>query len=89
MIREVTSSVEKRSEPSIIPPLDENVLAEKSQMAKTQKPLTTADFGDEIPEMEEALVNEMWESVRKHVGEMSVGQLSTSFYVGFHRSRSQ
>ena len=71
-IQEVTSSVEKGSEPSIIPPLDDNVLAEKSQMAETQKPLTTVDFGDEIPEMEEALVNEMWESVRKHVGETSV-----------------
>ena len=34
--------------------------------------MTTANFGDEIPETEEALVNEMWESVRKHVGETSV-----------------
>ena len=57
--------MEKGSEPVTLPPFDEEPLPE----LKLARPFTTADFGDEIPEVEEAMAREMWEAVQKHADE--------------------
>ena len=64
-IPEASSSMEKGSEPVTLSPFDEEPLPE----LEPSKPFTTADFGDEIPEVEEAMTREMWEAVQKHADE--------------------
>lgn len=51
--------MEKGSKPFALPPLDEDVIENKPQVAEPWRPLITHDFGDEIPELEEALINKM------------------------------
>ena len=64
-IPEASSSMEKGSEPITLPPFDEDPLPE----LEPAKPFMTADFGDEIPKVEEAMAREMWEVVKKHAEE--------------------
>ena len=59
-ILEASSSMEKGSELVTLPPFDEEPLPKLEHA----KPFTIADFGDEIPELEEAMAREMWEAIQ-------------------------
>lgn len=61
MTREKTWSVECGSElafPSVYKELMHEPVVSK-------RPLTTTDFGDEIPEIEELLAREIWDAIRE------------------------
>lgn len=80
-IVEATSSVEKGSEVVSLPPFDEAPLDDKPTFTKPGKGYTTANFGDEISEFEEALAKEMWDTVQKQVDELGSSIHSPPFSV--------
>ena len=80
-IVEATSSVEKGSEAVSLPPFKDAPLEKMPMPSENPWGYTTADFGDEIPEFEEAFANEMWEAVHDQVAEKDSSDISPPFSI--------
>ncbi|KAI5079970.1 hypothetical protein GOP47_0005449 [Adiantum capillus-veneris] len=62
-IIEATSSVEKGSEGVALSPFYDAPIEDTPKFTEPIKSFTSTNLGDEIPEFEETLANDMWEGV--------------------------
>ena len=87
-IIEATPSVEKGSEAVSLPPVDDIPIVDTLENNDELTSLfTPVDQGDEIPEFEEALANEMWTAVQRKVNEQDDSPKSPPFSIVDFTSR--
>ena len=82
MIPEVPSSVERESKQAATLVVVETQIQEEENVVQDlndERPLTTAHFGDEIPEVEEMIAREMWDAIKQKMDDEALSYHTPPF----------
>ena len=83
-IPEVPSSVERESKQVATLVVVETQIQEEENVVQElneEQPVTTADFGDEIPEVEEIIAREMWDAVKQKMDDEALSSHTPPFSI--------
>ena len=83
-IPEVPSSVERESKQAATSVVAETQIQEEENVVQEhneEQQVTTADFGDEIPEVEEIIAREMWDAVKQKIHEEALSSQTPPFSI--------